>query len=187
MIEINLLPQELKVNDTKKSFDTRKLVHAIPLFIALLLVLHIYLGIFNIFLINNYNTYKARWTKLEPQIKALEASDKQKALQSQDAQVIRNYVKDRVSWAKKLNTLSLQLPPGIWFDEIIVINKEFILKATVVSLERQEMNLINKFLNTLKEGSEFSNDFKNLELGSLTRRTISGYDTISFSISGLLK
>lgn len=187
MIEINLLPQELKISDNKKSFDSKKLLYIVPLFGALLISLHFYLGIVNVLLICSYNKLKTKWVSIEPQIKTLEAAEKQKALLSQDAQSIRNLVKESVNWAEKLNKLSLLLPSGIWFDEIVVTNKDFIVKATVVSLEKQEMNLINRFLNNLKEDSGFSADFKNLELGSIKRQMISGYYTISFSISGLLK
>lgn len=189
MIEINLIPEEFKVKVKKSAapLDSRKILYLIPLGCSILLLTHLWLGIAGISLNHKYAVLNAQWKTLEPQMKVLEENNKEGNLLRQEDAVLQKMINERVNWADKLNKLSLYLPSGIWFKEIIVLNKEFTLKADVISIEKQEMSLINKFLVGLKNDSGFARDFKILELGSIKREKISSYDISSFSVSGSLK
>lgn len=187
MIEINLLPEELKTQIKSPGFDLKNLLYLIPLGCSIIILLHIYLGVINISLSNKYRVLNAKWKEVEPQIKALEDTKKENNLSSQDAAAIEQFIKERVNWAEKLNKLSLHLPSGVWFNQFIVKNNEFILKAAVVSEEKEEMGLINQFLSSLKADKQFSGDFKNLELGPVKREILNSYDIVNFSITGTVK
>ncbi len=189
MIEINLVPEEFKVKIKKSavSLDSKKILYLILLGCSMLLCVHIFLAISNISLNYKYKTLNAKWITLEPQIKALEENNKENSLLRDDDLILQKLVKERVNWADKLNKLSLHLPSGIWFNEITLLNKEFTLKAAVVSVERSEMGLINKFLLGLRNDKVFSREFKSLELGPIKREKFGSYDTSSFSLTGSLK
>jgi Tfp pilus assembly protein PilN len=101
--------------------------------------------------------------------------------------MIQQLIGQRINWAEKLNKLSLNLPSGVWFNEIQVNSKEFILKASVISLQKEEMNLINAFIDNLKNDKDFFKDFNNLELNSAQKRVIGGYDVTDFILVGILK
>ena len=89
---------------------------------------------------------------------------------------------------KKLNRLSLDLPSGIWFNEISAnLKKEFILRGSVVSLKKEEMLLINQFIDNLKKDTDFFKDFSKLEMTSAQSGEIGGYEVNDFVISGVLK
>jgi hypothetical protein len=49
------------------------------------------------------------------------------------------------------------------------------------------MNLIKAFMDNLKQENVFIRDFNNLELGTVQRRTIGGYEIADFSLSGTLR
>ena len=72
--------------------------------------------------------------------------------------------------------------PGIWFREIEITNKELTVKASAVSLKKEEAGLINQFMDSLKKDVGFSGDFNVLELGPSQRKTISGYDIVDFTL-----
>lgn len=177
MIEINLLPPELKKQQTASkqlSIDTKNLLYLAPLGFCILLALHIYLAILNAALSQRYHSLDNQWKASEIQRKGMQEPKKEYGL-------------ERIIWAEKLNLLSAKLPRGVWFNEIQVSTKEFILKGAVVSAEKQEFNLLNKFLSNLKEDNSFFRDFASLELGLMQRKTVGGYDIINFTLNGTLK
>lgn len=189
MIEINLIPEEFKVKIKKSSapVDPKKILYLIPIGCSIILLMHICLGITNISLGYKYKALNSKWKTLEPQIKALKENNQENNILREDDLVLQKLVQERVNWAEKLNKLSLHLPSGIWFNELIVLNKEFNLKATVISIEKEEMSLINKFLLGLKKDIGFARDFKILELGTIKRDKLGSYDISSFSLAGSLK
>lgn len=187
MIEINLLPEELKIKARKRGFKPRQILYFIPLVFLILIIIHLYLA--GTLIIRNFrlNALNKRWHNLEPQRKNLEEFQKEYVVLSDDAKVIQQLISQRTNWSEKLNKLSLRLPYGVWFNEISVTPSDFILRGSVVSLQKEEMNLINKFMDNLKSDSGFFKDFNNLELSSVQRKVIGGYDVIDFTLVGKLK
>jgi len=190
MIEINLLPPELLVRSKKireEKIDIKKILVGIPAVFSLLIIIHIYLGIVNISLGLKYAQLDKRWKATETQRKELDILKKEYNVFTQDSSTIANLNKAKINWAEKLNLLSIKLPQGIWFNDLQIINKDFVLKGSVFYLAKQELTLINKFLSNLKENSEFFKDFQLLELGTVQREVVGGYDILNFSLNGTLK
>jgi Tfp pilus assembly protein PilN len=189
MIEINLLPEELKTKAKKiaKSTQLSQILYFIPLAFGILIIIHIYL--FGVFITKNITlgTLNNKWKTLQPQRKILEDFKKGYEGSSQDASIIKQLLAQRIFWSAKLNKLSLNLPKGVWFKEFVTTNKNFILKGSVVSLQKEEMDLINKFIDNLKKDRDFFKDFSNLELTSVQRKVIGGYDVADFILAGALK
>ena len=191
MIEINLLPKELKTDfkpeKTGIGLQPRQVLYFIPFIFGILLCIHLYLFAVTIFKSSQFNILNNKWQKFEPQRKMLEGFNKEYALLSEDAKISQQLLRERINWSEKLNKLSLDLPSGIWFNEVSISEKDFILKGSVVSLQLQEMNLIKIFLDNLKKDALFFKDFSNLELGSVQRETIGGYDIVEFTITAGLR
>ena len=191
MIEINLLPEELRANLKKQNkslnFSASKLLLVIPLLLGILIFAHIYLTIVSIAKYNHYNTMNKAWKKLEPQRKILEGLGNDNALLSETAKNIKKLADIRLIWAEKLNKLSAGLPSGIWFNEISLSNKELVVKASAVSLQNDAMSLIARLIDNLKKDAGFFNGFNSLELGPVQHRNIGSYDIADFTISGALK
>jgi Tfp pilus assembly protein PilN len=191
MIEINLLPEELKSKVKKKkaitAIEPKYLLYIIPLFIlGLLLCSHIIFAAVTVFKNNQLRVLNNKWLSLEPQRKMLDEFNKEYAIISEDALAIRKFADEKIDWAEKLNKLSLSLPPGIWFNDLSVAGGGFTLQGSVVSLEKEEMNLLKKFIDNLKNAPAFSKDFNKIELVSVQRRTISGYELFDFVLAGTL-
>jgi len=189
MIEINLLPQELQVKtqEQKKDFKKNQVLYLIPLGFCLLIAVHICLGAVGGSLSLQYNGLDKKWKALEPQRKIAESANIKYAQFSQDAVATQQLVKERALWAEKLNLLSSEMPNGVWLTEINKTDKELVLDGSVISLEKQELNLINKFLSNLKDNKNFFKDFNTLELGPVRREVIGGYEVVEFVLNGTLK
>jgi len=190
MIEINLLPEELRLKNKKPDrgpFPAKYLLYAFAVALAGLILLHV--GLFAAVILKNtkVSALNNKWKELEPQRRLFEQSKKNSGILSSDAKAVQQLLKQRVGWSKKLNKLSLDLPSGVWFGEMSLNQKDFLLKGSAVSMEKAEMSLINKFIGNLKDDPDFFGDLAVLELGSVQRRSIGGYDIIDFVFSGKLK
>lgn len=193
MIEINLLPQPLRKVKGKK-FDLasiqqqpKYLLYFILLTFGVLICLHIYLVLLG--MVKNYQLTRLnkKWSSLEPQLKILQEFKTEYQALSADAKIIQKLLSQRLAWAEKLNKLSINLPPGVWLNELSLGSKELTLKGSVISLQKEEMSLLNQFISNLRNDADFFKDFTNFDLSSVQRKTVAGYDTIDFLIKGKLK
>jgi len=192
MIEINLLPEEARAKIKKEKagvgIGPDYLIYVIPLgLLAILACVHLYLAMVSINNNAQLRLLSDRWQKLEPQRREMEEFKKEHARISGDASAIERFLQARICWAGKLDKLSSALPYGIWFSEISVSPAEFSLQGSVVSLKKEEMNLIKQFLDNLKGNADFFADFKTLELGSTQTRTLGAYEITDFAFSGALR
>lgn len=187
MIEINLLPDNLKPKKEAVKIDTLKLLYLVPAFAIILLISHLYLLGFQISRAAQLTHLEKKMKQLEPQKKDVEAFHKEYAQVSGSAKALHDLTARRVNWADKLAKLSVHLPAGIWFTDMAVSGKDFSLKAAVISLEKQEMSLINRFMDSLRKDADFFKDFLKIELDSVQRKVIGGYDVAEFVLAGSLK
>ncbi len=185
MIEINLLPQELKHKPKKPGidFESKETLYFIPLVVGVILILHVFLG--GILVLRNFQAVgmNARWQKLESQRKALEVFRSEAAHLSADALALQQIHDKTIKWAPKLNKLSLDLPSGIWFRSINFTSNLLDIRASVVSLKMSELVLINQYIDNLKKDNDFFADFSKLDLDSVEKKKIGGYEIAEFSLA----
>jgi Tfp pilus assembly protein PilN len=189
MIEINLLPEGLR-GATKKARDSlkqNKILFYVVLSFALLLAVHIILLAGLIIANLKLQALNNKWKKLEPQRKIADNAKKEFDGLSQEGIILKQIAGSSRNWSEKLNKLSLDLPRGIWFNELSVTQKDFTLKGSVVSLQKEEMSLINKFMDNLRSDSLFFKDFDRLELSSVEKKVIGGYEVADFVLIGVYK
>jgi Tfp pilus assembly protein PilN len=192
MIEINLLPEEQRGKAKKAStspvggFDPTYLIYIVPAAIVVLLIIHGLLGSASFLKQGRLNSLNKVWSGFESQRQKIASFKTQSEASSQDAQIIDELVKS-VHWSEKLNLLSLNLPPGLWFNEIIINRKSLEIRASVFSLESNGVDLINKFLFNLKNDKGFFKDFSSLETGNMLTRKVGSYEVMDFTISGALR
>ena len=167
--------------------DTKYVLFIIVFISGILLAFQLYLAIENMNRASQLRVLKNKWQGLEPKRKELEAFNKEYTLFSQDAEAVERLTKQRILWAEKLNKLSLSLPSGIWFNDMIITPKDFTLQGSVLSLQKEEMYLIKTLIDSLKKDSSFFKDFNTLELTSAQRKTISCYEIVDFTLVGSLK
>ncbi|KPK98574.1 MAG: hypothetical protein AMJ95_03535 [Omnitrophica WOR_2 bacterium SM23_72] len=191
MIEINLLPEELKAKASSRknrvTIEVKYLVYLIPITLILLILVHIYLGLLLVAKHNQIASLNKKWLSQEPEKRQLDIFNKESALQTQDSSTIKAWLDERVVWSEKLVALSDSLLPGIWFTELSVIPPNFTLRASVVSLQKEEMDIIKKFIDLLKTDTAFFKNFNSLELSSVQTRTIGSFDVLDFTLAGTLR
>jgi len=161
-------------------------LYFIPLVFVLLILLHAIFGVMLVSRNMRLNALTQAWNKYDEQRKQLENFKQQASLFSQDAQSVQGLMGRRVDWSEKLNALSLDLPSGVWFTELGVRGTEFVLRGSVVSLEKAEVPTINKLVETLKADTRFSKDFSGFSLGPFKRKTAGSFEVVDFILNGTL-
>ena len=199
MIEINLLPEELRVKNKNKTVEHETVakpatfspdqlfIWALPVLLGAFVCAHIYFGIISISKNSQLVALNQQWLDLAPQKKALDEFNNVYSSTSADASMVAMFNSKRILWAQKFNKLSLNLPSGVWFNSITINSKDIVIQGSVISLAKEEVNLVNKLLENLKADNEFSRDFVSFELSNVQKRNVGGYDIADFVLSGVLK
>lgn len=186
MIEINLLPEDLKLK-AKKIGQTEKFIYVLYFVVivyAVVIVLHLYAAILGLTKDMQHNRLKEKWNKLLPQKSAVENFQKVRDDLSPEDRVIQGLLSARINWGEKLNRISLDLTAGIWFNELVINRFSVIIKGRAVSSLKTEMRLIEKFMDNLKKDTTFFKDFTTLELNSVTRDTVGSSELLDFVLTG---
>lgn len=189
MIKINLLSEELKSKPRRiaEGFELKQILYLIAILFGIIIIIHIYLIGVLIAKNSQVGSLNNKWQRLGSQRKTLEDFRKEYEGLSSDAAIIRKLATSRIAWSEKLNRLSLDLPSGVWLNELSFKQKDFVLKASAVSLQKEELTLINKFVDNLKNDTDFFKDFSSLELGPVQRRAVGSYDIVDFDLQAKLK
>jgi Tfp pilus assembly protein PilN len=172
----------------KFKVDQEKLfLYAIPAILGALILLHLYFAVLTIMRNNEMVSLNKKWLALEPQKKAFDDFNSEYSSVTFDASAIKRITQQRILWAPKLNKLSSNLPSGVWFHEVFMNGKSLNIQGSVISLQKEEVSLLNKFLDNLKMDKDFSADFFNQEVSFVQKKNIGGYDIADFVIVGVLK
>lgn len=134
-----------------------------------------------------FKALNARSAKLMPQRQELEELKKKYAALTYDGRVIQALDARVINWPEKLKRLSIDLPSGIWFNELNISRRELVLKGSAISLEKEEMSLIKKFLDNLKSDAAFLKDLSGVELGALQKRLVPGFDIVDFTLAAKVR
>ena len=187
MIEINFLQHEVKSKNNMPGFSQGYIRYLILGAIGLLVCIHLFLGLMGIFNYFRLGALDSKWKKLLPQRKVVDDVNAQRASLSADVQTTQQLTSQRINFSEKLNRLSLDLPSGIWFTDLVFTSNDFNLRGSVISLQKGELSLINKFIVNLKKDKGFFSGFDSLELGTVQRRIVGGYEVVDFLLTGKFK
>jgi len=198
MIEINLLPEELKNKVIKPpkpeaaslnvaGLEFKHLLLLIPVIFGLLIFVQLIVFVLTLCFSGQLAVLNSKWNRLMPQRKSVEEFNNKYTLASEDASAAKELALKRFIWSEKLNKLSLGLPSGVWFTSLTINAKQLTLKGAVVSLNKEDLSLIHRLIDNLKSDVSFYKDFNNLELISAEKKQVGGYDITEFTLNGLLK
>jgi len=142
MIEINLLPEELKKRRRaapKKEMSAIKM-ERIPvtkiavIAIVAVIAIHVVVFGFGIFAGANFNKLERDYKELMPEKRAAEQLKNQVDKMSRKVAAIDELMVKRFSWAKKLNDLSDSITPGIWLTDLSY-DERFVERPKIVPVD----------------------------------------------------
>ncbi|MBM3247950.1 MAG: PilN domain-containing protein [Candidatus Omnitrophica bacterium] len=190
MIEINLLPQELRKKESnfKLPFPKENLILFGGAILVLLILIHLILMGALAAKKVKYLGLNMEWQKILPEKNKIDSlKGEQKEITEKIKSIDKLTKKGRISWAKKLNVISDVLPQGVWVRRVNFIGTALTIEGSSVSLRGEEVILVNKFASALKNSANFYSDFKDVEVGSIKRRQIKNIEVADFVLLATVK
>jgi Tfp pilus assembly protein PilN len=188
MIEINLLPEELRRKKSEPYFNlnigTEKLkfwIAGCAIGILILIVIILFLGSF--IRKAQINSLLAKEKNFSIRLSQIDSVNKEIAILKAKMSVLDQLTKRKFLWTEKLNQLSDLVLPGIWFTHVYTDSENrLIIEGSVVSKSEEAMASVGKFIKNLKDSQQFFKDFKNIKLESVQRKNKEERDMVDFKI-----
>lgn len=198
MIEINLLPKELRKK--KKILIDIADIPVIPLAVgavSMCILLHIL--VLSLIISNKYwlTSLHNEWKQLEPEKGKAEKVQMDLAALKKKVFAIRKIAKPDIDWAGVLTGLSEAVIPGIWLNDVdltfldsegkksTVGNVPGFLVITGCALgESDEASLfVAKFITSLKNTQKFADCFGQIELENIKSQNVEKEEVMLFNLN----
>ncbi len=199
MIEINLLPEKLRVKKKQAlNFPTLPIIPIVIAVIGFLIAIQLLLAVLVQAKKVVFNSLSGKYSSISTSY--LQATTLENDLKDLTYKIdtVEKLSGSRFKVAKKLNDLSDSLVPGVWLKSIDVDKEEAVAEpgalretlviegSSIVSGEKED-GYIGKFVNSLKENASFSEDFSGIELTKVERKKIRNTEVLDFIVSCTFK
>lgn len=187
MIEINLLPEELRRKE-----PSRIVLPDIPIKKTLVWAVGVFAG-FQILLLGLVFYQKAELFGVRRQVQTLGAANKDITLEKSQTLAVQTKLKQvqalvsrKFSWTLLLNAISDSMTKGVWLRTLGV--ESVAQKGRVLKIEGsvagpgQETALIGKFIKELKGQPLLSDLFAEIELSTMNQKKIKEFDVYDFTL-----
>jgi hypothetical protein len=186
MIEINLLPEELR-----KKEEHINILAELPIqrgaiiFVCVFFVAQLFASIYAFYLSSNFKAMKAESDLLiaanaEIESQKSETLANKKRIEKADAVTHRKFY-----WSDFLSALSDSVTKGVWLKELSIDSDGKIsrlsLTGSVVG-KGEETAYTGKFIKELKNNSLFNELFDEIELSTINQKKIKEFDVYDFVI-----
>ena len=184
MIKLNLLPEDLRKQKKDNEIDPSLLRKLFIIFVVVLASIHLLL-IFA-FAIKGIGLarLKRKLPQIEPKVAEIESKKKELSRFEANTSLIEQLIQRRINTAGLLYKISKYLPDGVWLDRIDLKEDKIYIEGKVASTKKDEVTLINKFLEKFQKDSEFNKNFKNLVLRSTNVVLFNTREVITFVLQG---
>ena len=94
----------------------------------------------------------------------------------------------RVLWAEKMKALGLLIPHDMAVTHLNFKNNTLIIEGiSRIYHDEREFDIIEEFIERLKESVIFAEDFEDIKFSKYSRMTLMAQDVVNFEIRGQLK
>ncbi|MEA3489206.1 MAG: PilN domain-containing protein [Candidatus Omnitrophota bacterium] len=195
MIELNLLPRELRKKKKRQMPD----IKPVPILVGVagvLVLVHILLALL---VINNgilLKTLKKKWERMKPQKEMTDRIARETSELEKRVTAVRALAKPDLSWTTLLSGLNQAMIPNVWLSDLRLsfggraysIRKEgqvpTQLNLTGYALGKSEeaTSAVARFINSLKRNKIFFDYFKDVELQNMRSSTVAGEEVMNFNL-----
>lgn len=190
MIELNLLPEELKKKRTRIELPEIPLIPIAVVFVGVLLIVQFIMGSLIFLSKRQLVGLDKKWQDLAPKKVELDKVKDQVAATGKKVEAIEGLIEKRLNWSRLLNELSNSLTANIWltelsYDERGKDNKirTLTLLGSAAGKDEETTALIAHFIKALKDNKNFFTEFDNIELISIKKGHMAKQDVMNFILA----
>jgi Tfp pilus assembly protein PilN len=191
MIELNLIPEELRKKRARIELPEIPLVPIAVAAVGALVVLQFALGSIIYLSQKQLAGLDKKWESLLPKKIALDKIKEEIAAVGEKVTAVEGLIKKQVHWSRLLNELSNSLTANIWITKLFYeespgrYNKTrtLTLQGSAAGKSEEATSLIARFIEALKENKNFFADFDTVELISIREGQVAGQDVMNFTLA----
>lgn len=198
MVDLNLLPGDLKRIQKKRAGIKIKMPKIVPapliiLLISVLLLSQGSIGLLAVTQRNRLIKLNAEFGKISAQEKMALALKKEADELNRRLTIIESLTSGSLLWSKKLYDLSGAVIDGAWLTSLSLSTEELaakgarrqamVLRGSAVSpAPGGETAIVGKFIESLKENKGFFSDFEDIKVSSIQRKRLGEIEVMDFTI-----
>ena len=199
MIELNLLPEELRKKKKKFEMPEIPVVTIAVVFIGFLAVIQLLLGGWILMSKRQLVVLDTEWKALAPDKAELDGIKKVLLSAGRKTNAIEALIAERLSWARLLNELSNSLSANIWLTELAYrknpagpsgrasagdpVEESLMLSGSAVARGEQATQDIARFIKALKANKNFFKYFDDIELVSIKKGLHTDKELMNFTLA----
>jgi Tfp pilus assembly protein PilN len=193
MIDINLVPPQLRTNMRKSGLQAINIPQEILLgfggvLVVIILCIHLALGVSMVGAMTYHQGLKREWEALQPDKQNLDKLASQTKDLKKKMDTLRELTsKQSIVWSKNFNTISDLLPDSVWLRRIYVEPAGLFLEGSAYSPTENEINTVSLFINALKKDEAFMKGFSSLEVNSISTSKRKSTEVTDFVAAAKLK
>ena len=189
MIELNLLPEELKKKRTKIELPEIPLIPIAVVFVGVILIIQFILGSLIFLSKRQLAGLHEKWQDLAPKKAELDRAKDQVDVTGEKVKVIEGLIEKQINWSRLLNEISNSVTANIWLTELSYDERgkdnrirTLTLLGSAAGKGEETTALIAHFIKALKDNKNFFTEFDNIELISIKKGYILERDIMNFSL-----
>lgn len=186
MIEINLLPEELRKKEERINILAElPIQRGAIIFVILFFILQGLASAYAFYLFSHFKTMKAESVALMTANKEIAARKTSILLIKKRIEKADTVIRRPLYWSSFLNALSDSVTKGVWLNGLSVIDEgktsRLKLNGSVVG-KGEETAYAGKFIKELKSNLAFNELFDEIELSTINQKKIKDFDVYDFVI-----
>ena len=187
MIELNLLPEELKKKRTKIELPEIPLIPIAVVFVGVILIVQFIMGSLIFLSKRQLAGLHKKWQDLAPKKAELDSAKEQIAVTGEKVEAIEGLIEKQINWSRLLNEISNSITANIWLTELFYDERgkdnrirTLTLSGSAAGKGEETTALIAHFIKALKDNKNFFTEFDNIELISIKKDHIVKQDAMDF-------
>lgn len=189
MIEINLLPEELRLKKIKMAPPGAENIPVPQIIIGVIVILiiaHVSVFLLSVSARGGLAKLNKAWNSDAPKQKEIVSLQNELQEAEEKVKAVRDLSQKRVNWPMILNKLSDIVPNDIWFSDMSFEkrNNGNILSIQGFAKDASQIGTdsIVKFVNTLKADNEFTSYFRKIEVTGIQNRLYAQKEVRGFTL-----
>lgn len=189
MIQLNLLPEELRIKVKKQPVIQFSSLPFLPVAVGGVIFL-ILVHILSFFIMGvsslQLSSLAKKWKLYEPKKAALDSLMTNVRKSDAVIQAIDDLSAKRVLWARLMNDISDSMLPNMWLTNLYFDSKQneeiLMLEGFVAGPNEEATSSVGKFINALKENESFYINFKQIEADLIRSSRYENQDVMRFRL-----
>lgn len=180
MIRINLLPTTLRKKEKTKAVQAPVIIYFVAIAV---LALHLIFFVLSVYKKNQLSSLNNSWERTQPQFREVELLKSNLAIKRDKVRVMEYILGRNIYFTEFFSKINQAVPKGLWLNRLSFSYDSLVIGGSVFSFGTEEISLVNKFFNELKNDEFFLENFSDFNLDSVQRRVIKEYEVLDFLLT----